>query len=257
MCEIYAYAGKRAGSFAEELKEFFSHSEEHPNGWGIAVEKDGRMNIEKEPVRAADSKYLSERIEAGVKGNTLIAHIRYATIGSVKYNNCHPFSAVDNSGRQWVLAHNGTIFDYAPMYRYTKVQKGSTDSERILLYLIDVINAALEEKGRRLIGQERFALLDSVFSLMAIGNKLNVILYDGEYLYVHANAEKSLYYRQEKETVTFSTRPLSRGRWKEAPFTQLTAWHRGQLSFEGTAHGRVYVQDDEAVKLLYLAYSQL
>ena len=100
MCEIYAYAGKRAGSFAEELKEFFSHSEEHPNGWGIAVEKDGRMNIEKEPVRAADSKYLSERIEAGVKGNTLIAHIRYATIGSVKYNNCHPFSAVDNSGRQ-------------------------------------------------------------------------------------------------------------------------------------------------------------
>ena len=40
MCEIYAYAGKRAGSFVEELREFFSHSGEHPNGWGLAVEKD-------------------------------------------------------------------------------------------------------------------------------------------------------------------------------------------------------------------------
>ena len=139
----------------------------------------------------------------------------------------------------------------------TAVSSHILKSYIVSVILIDVINAGMEEKGRRLIGQERFALLDSVFSLMAIGNKLNVILYDGEYLYVHANAEKSLYYRQEKETVTFSTRPLSRGRWKEAPFTQLTAWHRGQLSFEGTAHGRVYVQDDEAVNLLYLAYSQL
>ena len=257
MCEIYAYAGEVNKTFNDELREFFSHSGEHPNGWGLAVEAEGRINLEKEAVKASESHYLRERLRQHLEGTAALAHIRYATIGSVKHANCHPFMGKDRSGRWWTLIHNGTIFDYAPMDRYTRVQTGSTDSERILLYLIDIVNAAADEKGRVLTAKERFELLDSVFALMSKNNKLNLILYDGELLYVHANAPDSLFMRQGEKQVTFSTQPLSKGRWKLAPFTQLVAWKKGEKAFEGAVHGNVYIPDEKAISLLYLAYSQL
>ena len=257
MCEIYAYSGEVNKTLNDDLHEFFSHSGEHPNGWGLAIEEDGRMNLEKEPLQASDSVYLRERLRQHLEGTTILAHIRYATIGSVKRANCHPFVGKDRSGRWWTLVHNGTIFDYAPMDRYTRVQTGSTDSERILLYLIDIVNAAADEKGRFLTAKERFELLDSVFTLMSKSNKLNLILYDGELLYVHANASDSLFMRQGEKQVTFSTQPLSKGRWKPAPFTRLAAWKKGEKAFEGAVHGNVYIPDEKAISLLYLAYSQL
>ena len=257
MCEIYAYSGEVNKTFNDELREFFSHCTEHPNGWGLAVEEDGRMNLEKEAVQASESRYLRERLRLHLEGTAALAHIRYATIGSVKHANCHPFMGKDRSGRWWTLVHNGTIFDYAPMDHYTRVQSGSTDSERILLYLIDIMNAAAEEKGRVLTARERFELLDSVFALMSKNNKLNIVLYDGELLYVHANAPDSLFVRQGEKQVTFSTQPLTKGRWKPAPFTQLAAWRKGEKAFEGAVHGNVYVPDEKAISLLYLAYSQL
>ena len=257
MCEIYAYSGEVNKTFNDELREFFSHSGEHPNGWGLAVEENGRINLEKEAVQASESHYLRERLRQHLEGTAALAHIRYATIGSVKHANCHPFMGKDRSGRWWTLVHNGTIFDYAPMDHYTRVQTGSTDSERILLYLIDIMNAAAEEKGRILTARERFELLDSVFALMSRSNKLNLILYDGKLLYVHSNSPDSLFVRQGEKQVTFSTQPLTKGRWKPAPFTQLAAWRKGEKAFEGAVHGNVYVPDEKAISLLYLAYSQL
>lgn len=45
-----------------------------------------------------------------IKTSKCIAHIRRATIGDVDIKNTHPFSKNDNSGRRWVLAHNGTMY---------------------------------------------------------------------------------------------------------------------------------------------------
>ena len=64
MCEIYAYSGEVNKTFNDELREFFSHSGEHPNGWGLAVEENGRINLEKEAVQASESHYLRERRRA-------------------------------------------------------------------------------------------------------------------------------------------------------------------------------------------------
>lgn len=43
------------------LREFFSHCEEHPNGWGMAAFGHGCVSIEKEPVKASKSACLRER----------------------------------------------------------------------------------------------------------------------------------------------------------------------------------------------------
>ena len=73
MCEIYAYSGEVNKTFNDELREFFSHSGEHPNGWGLAVEEDGRMNLEKEAVQASESRYLRERLRQHLHSNAKIA----------------------------------------------------------------------------------------------------------------------------------------------------------------------------------------
>ncbi|MCR5529980.1 MAG: class II glutamine amidotransferase [Saccharofermentans sp.] len=47
------------------------------------------------------------------------------------------------TGRTWTLAHNGTIFEGDLLNRYY-IQNGTTDSERILLYLIDQIDSHIQ-----------------------------------------------------------------------------------------------------------------
>ena len=64
------------------------------------------------------------------------------------------------------------------------------------------------QKGARLHFEERFALLDEIVSDMAKGNKLNLLLYDGEYTYVHTNYKNSLFY-VEKENIKFLYKTFS------------------------------------------------
>lgn len=98
------------------------------------------VQIEKEPVQATKSNYLKERLSVPIQVKNAFAHIRYATIGNVEYKNCHPYTKKDRNGRSWTLVHNGTIFHYQPLDRYVRLQNGDTDSERILLYLVDLVN---------------------------------------------------------------------------------------------------------------------
>jgi len=93
------------------LKEFYSHSVCHPHGSGIGHRfMKNSASIEKEPVEAAGSAYLKERLRHKITVRAMIAHIRLATVGTLEYENSHPFVMRDNFGRTWTLAHNGTTF---------------------------------------------------------------------------------------------------------------------------------------------------
>ena len=63
------------------LREFYSHSNKHPHGWGVACLEKQEAMIEKEPLQAAKSHYLKERLSVPIYAKTAVAHIRYATIG--------------------------------------------------------------------------------------------------------------------------------------------------------------------------------
>ena len=257
MCEVFGLSGKGLRQINEELREFYSHSDCHPNGWGLAVLEHGMYNWEKEPVCANKSRYLKERLSEPILARTAMAHIRYATIGNEEWRNCHPFCGKDRSGQQWILEHNGTIFDYPPMDRYVNVQKGETDSERILLYFIDSINRRMDEQAGVLSEEERFAILDGLVQDIAPGNKLNLVFSDGKWLYVHTNCAGTLYIRREEDFVMFSTQPLSQGEWQPLPFMQLLAFEEGRLCAEGKKHSGEYREDRRSVEQLYLAYSGL
>ncbi|WP_405345247.1 class II glutamine amidotransferase [Ruminococcus sp.] len=257
MCEIYGFSGKREKELNNDLREFYSHACDHPNGWGLALLDQSIPAITREVCRADRSELLSERLSLPVTAKTALAHIRLATVGNEDYDNCHPFTAVDDSGRSWTLIHNGTIFESDKLNRYVFRQKGETDSERILLYIVDRINEATAKAKRELSAEERFAILDEIISNSSPKNKLNLLIYDGELLYAHTNFKDSLYERKDDDGVTISTRPLTESGWRPVPFTTLIAYHEGERVFTGADHHHEYIFDPSSYKPLYLAYSGL
>lgn len=257
MCELFGISAAKQIPVDDLLREFYSHCDQHPNGWGLATFSHGSVSIEKEPIKASRSVYLKERLNHKIKASTLLAHIRLATIGNMEYDNSHPFVKRDDSGRCWVLIHNGTIFDYPALSPYQYRQEGETDSERILLYLVDQINQEQAAAGRDLEAEERFALLDALFADLSRGNKLNLILYDGELMYVHTNYANSLHVCEGGGIATFSTVPLKAGCWKPLPFTALCAYRNGQRVFQGQPHGHEYIDNVRDLKYLYAVFSNL
>ena len=139
MCELLGFTSEKNTDISDYLRTFFSHSSQNPHGWGMMYENGGRV-ILKEPVCANESTFLGDMTDSLSPQKNFLAHIRFATVGSISENNCHPFTGTDISGREWTLIHNGTIFNGKHNHRYAAVQSGDTDSERFFLSLLDHMN---------------------------------------------------------------------------------------------------------------------
>lgn len=259
MCELLGLTSNKKIRMNELLKTFFSHSTVHRDGWGFVELDRNPISIEKEPTRAVDSSFLREKLAHRVETSKCLAHIRQATIGDVCPQNTHPFVKCDDTGRQWVLIHNGTIFDAHVLSPYQYLQEGTSDSERVLLYIIAEINRRYRgnPEARTLDAVERFRVVEEALRTIAPGNKLNAMLYDGDYFYVHKNAPGALFKKEEPGTVLFATQPLQPEGWEEAPLNQLLVYRDGTLVYTGRKHNGTYIHDEEKMKLLFMAYSGL
>lgn len=260
MCELFGVSSPEKIQVNTLLETFFSHAKKNPDGWGMACFKGRNVSIEKQPISASKSVYLKQRLRGPFYVSDFLAHIRAATRGDMVYNNCHPFSGTDAVGRNWTLIHNGTIFEYEPLSRYVREQDGTTDSERILLYIIDQMSEAEERERRDLTEEERFHILDQIVCEMSDDNKLNLLLYDGEILYVHTNFKNSLYQSRRGKAMVFSTTELDHldeYSWEPVPFTRLLSYKKGQLMRIGTNHKHEFVYTEEKLRLLFLDYSSL
>lgn len=257
MCEIFGITANREIQANSMLKEFFSHSREHQNGWGIATFDGFSVSVEREPIQASKSVYLKNRLTGDIMSSKMMAHIRRATTGFAEYNNTHPFVARDGSGRSWTLVHNGHIFDAPVLHKYLGVQKGTTDSERILLYIVDRINMKLTDKSGCSDTDERFRIVEDTVKMLSEGNKLNILLYDGECMYVHNNDEGSLFIKKDDNAAVFSTKPLDDGRWEPLQKNKLFVYKDTDVVYEGSEHDNTYVSDPEKEKSMYIQFSGL
>ena len=257
MCELFGLSGNILIKVNDHLKAFFSHSDLHPDGWGMAIFYDNAVNVEKEPETAYKSHYLKGRLRHPLEAQNMVAHIRRATRGTAEYENCHPFVKKDNFGRIWTLAHNGTIFNSSVLNDYIHAQEGSTDSELILFYLIDVINEKQSLLCRPLSKDERFEVIDKLVCELSPHNKLNLIIYDSEMFYIHTNCKNTLHMKSSFESCIFSTRPLDNGHWEDVPFTQLLGFENGFQTHAGTIHKNEYIETPKDLHLLFLNYANL
>lgn len=236
MCELFGVSSGHEVDIRKYLREFFSHGIQHPHGWGFMRENNGTREIIKEAFSSAESQKVSGVIEETLPQRNALVHIRLATVGSIKTENCHPYTQTDYSGRNWTLIHNGTIYSGRQLMKYMYTQTGDTDSERISLALLDEINEKRPETP-----QQRFDVVDDFVVSLSKRNKLNLMIYDGEFLYVHQNMRDTLHYKSENDSIIFSTTPLDNGDWKKYPMTQLCAFKAGEKVFEGTKHENIFV----------------
>lgn len=258
MCEIFGSCTRTPVLLNELLRDFFSHGDAHPHGWGLAFPMaDGPVSFEKEPENARKSHYLKHRLRAEIRTTGALAHIRLATKGGLCYENTHPFIMKDHSGRSWTLVHNGTVFECAALDKYVYEQQGQTDSERILCHLISRINERQYASGHPLNAGERFQVLEDTIGEVAPGNKLNLLIHDGQVLYAHTNYKNSLYICGKENEIYFSTRPLHFGQWELLPMNTLIACENGRLMKSGKAHPYEFFDDAEKMRLLFLDYAGL
>ena len=92
MCEIYGFSGCRKRELNTDLREFYSHAEEHPNGWGLALLDPDNIRLCREAVRADQSDTLKGLLNQPIIVKHALAHIRLATIGHVSTRTATPFS---------------------------------------------------------------------------------------------------------------------------------------------------------------------
>ncbi len=258
MCELFAVSGKTSVPINEYMTEFAAHSTEHPNGWGIASFFGNAVSLEKEPTPAYKSTYLKGRLRHKFDAKNMMAHIRLATRGNVEYENCHPFVKRDVDDRAWTLMHNGTIFHCDKLNEYVHSQEGTTDSERILCHVIAEIDRKTRETGHSLDEKDRFETIDQIVLDITPGNnKVNLVIYDGEYFYVHTNMAGTLYMKKVGESVFFATVPLDMEGWEPVPFMQLLVFRDGSLVYEGTKHTNEYIYNENDMKYIFMDYSAL
>ena len=82
-------------------------SRKHSDGWGVAYYVADAPHVIKS-VMPANNDRIFERISGVVASETVLAHLRKATVGDINILNAHPFQF----GR-WVFAHNGEVRDFA------------------------------------------------------------------------------------------------------------------------------------------------
>lgn len=246
MCEIFCFNSNEPKKVNECLKCFYDHSEEHPHGWGLANMCDDEFEITKEPLKASCSEHLKDILSHPVVGKNIFAHIRLATIGEVISPNCHPFTKVDGNNRSWILIHNGTVFDYPHLDQYKDIEEGDTDSERILLYIVDKVNAFESEKGEKSTPFERFKLLKHLIDDLALNNKLNLMIFDGEVMYIHSNMKDSLYYLINDDGILIASTPVNNDEnWKPVEINKLFCLKDGKILLESEEHNHEYIQTEE------------
>jgi predicted glutamine amidotransferase len=135
MCRLFGISGG-----AEPVEATFwllqapdslsQQSRREPDGTGLGwFTPDGRPHISKQPLAAHDDRTFARQAQR-VRSRTVVAHVRYATTGSLQPQNTHPF---EQQGR--LLAHNGMVEDLDRLEQELgpdrRLVHGDTDSERL------------------------------------------------------------------------------------------------------------------------------
>lgn len=253
MCELFAANAKRPQTLNAPLTTFFGNSVMHPHGWGLAVrDAQGAIDLHKGPERAIDAPECRRALATPVNATHVLAHIRYATKGRISPDNCHPFIGHDVTGAEWAFIHNGSIFHPEAIERFMGQAKGQSDSERVLLYLMDALDAAARRGVRDFDG--RLSVLADALGTLAPGNKVNVILDDGEFTYVYTDtADDTLYCKQGDQSALFCTEPLDAEGWQAVPKCRLLAYRDGSPVAASERRGELYHLDMEELTAFLLA----
>lgn len=124
-------------------------SRRNPDGTGLGVfDEHHQPRLHKQPIAAwQDADFATEAHE--LTGTTFVAHVRYATTGSLDIRNTHPFL---QDGR--IFAHNGVVEGLDVLDERLRevgaddLVLGQTDSERVFALITASIRARRQRISR-------------------------------------------------------------------------------------------------------------
>lgn len=189
-------------------------SNKHPDGWGVCYYIAGAPHVIKSEKTAINDN-IFKQVSGVVSSETVVAHIRNATLGKVSILNTHPFQH-----GPWIFAHNGNIRDF-DNYRDEILSKikpslrrfilGSTDSEVLFYFMLSDLSDVFDISERNCpVNILQSSISKSIKKLSSIIGEycinddgkntetfLTFILTNGETMIAHQGGKK-LYYSTYK-----------------------------------------------------------
>ncbi|MFP6684524.1 MAG: class II glutamine amidotransferase [Polyangiaceae bacterium] len=170
-----------------------ANSDGTPWGWGLGFVQSGEILLKRRPLDEATCINLDDMV-SDVRSDTLIAHTRHATIGSLRTENTHAFRY-----QQWMFADTGTVDNFeqvrARMHKslpefLQRNLRGDTDSELLFSLFLSFLHDASKLDFAGSAARDVFPAIKSTFGLLdRIGkeakhsaSRLNIILGTPEYL---------------------------------------------------------------------------
>jgi len=252
MCQLLGMSSLKPAELSFSLAGFLrrgGETDEHADGWGIAVYEDRRCKLVVDEHPAAMSPLAETVQQAGSHSRVVIAHIRKATQGGVATNNCHPFMR-RLWGREWCFAHNGNL-DTSKLATPVAFRTcGQTDSERAFCLLLDALFERFGETPPPLAALQ--TVLSEVSAEIAVAGNFNFVLSNGEQLFAHRSTE--LHYveraypfgranlldcalgidfaqhnQRDDRMIIIATRPLTDEHWLPLPVGKVVTFSAGRL----------------------------
>ncbi|MCL6263909.1 class II glutamine amidotransferase [Craterilacuibacter sp. RT1T] len=167
-------------------------TDHHADGWGIAFFEGAGVRLFIDDKPSSDSPVADLVRRYPIKSKNVIAHIRKATQGEVRLENCHPFVR-EMWGQYWIFAHNGDLKAFNPAKGSHYQAVGSTDSERAFCHILEQLRQRWDSVP------EAEQLFDEVARLSAeirAHGTFNFMLSNGEWLLVHCTTQLHYIVRQ-------------------------------------------------------------
>lgn len=229
MCEIYGFCGSHVTRLNKYTNEFWLHSQVHRDGFGYFLAD--RNDLYLNPKAAID--FIEKLYKKPFDSKLALCHIRFKTHGPASVENCHPFIKTDSRGIRWALIHNGYISDNYTTAALSTLQNGETDSERILLAIVESINILYEHSYME--SEDEFlkylyAHIELTLTSISALGKTNLIFTDSytNNMYVFMNSPRTLFYLKTDDGYHISTTPLSKDEaWQPVPPYKLYIFNSG------------------------------
>ena len=232
MCDLFAISSSKEEKAVETLLRFGDFSKNNPHGWGIAFYQGKNLFIRKNPEKAKTTDKFSRAANLA-KGKIIMAHLRQATKGSVREINCQPFKQHFH-GKSWIFAHNGDV----PKIEVHPRTLGETDSESVFNFLLDGIDEYQSQGDARGIFSGLTHGIKKLFKIYGRRITLNLLISDGNLLYVfnHSFSKQMYFLKREAKgnsasAVLVSTRKLTDEKWKIIPEDRLLVLEKGEILF--------------------------
>ncbi|MFC6276147.1 class II glutamine amidotransferase [Psittacicella hinzii] len=200
MCQILALTANAPTDISFSFEGFVNRAgitDTNVDGTGIAFfECNNSVRILKDD-KAAYNSYVRNLVRIyQIKSKNIIAHIRRASQGKPKLENCHPFVR-ELWGQNWVFCHNGHLESFPNLDPLLKTKVvGDTDSELFFTHLIDQLQHKFDQKPD---ANTLFLTVCDIADNYASAGILNFVLSNGEYMIAHCSTNLYWITRSAKE----------------------------------------------------------